>query len=345
MGKVKATREIYEGTLPLLIPEKVKPVKLPIRIKYKEYPMLDGSRKNLVQQVGDGAIIKRFEKTPVPQKKIDVVCPHFLELKWATGCPYDCSWCYLKGTFRFLPYKTKPHIKDFDKIKKHTQVFLEYVEEPEILNTGELADSLMYEGNKKSFVNFIVPLFENKSKHKVLFLTKSDRIQNLMKLDSHKQVITSFSLNAIPVACKWELKAPSVKRRIKAAKTLYDEGFEVRIRIDPMVPIENWEKLYLELIDDLFDSLIPERITLGSLRGLQSTINGATDTSWVKYLSEYSNWGKKIDINSRLAMYKNLISYLQKKHNFTKVAFCKESVAVWEILKLDYKEIRCNCVW
>ena len=66
-----------------------------------EYPLLDGSRQNLVKRVGDGSIITRFERTPLPARPTDVVCPHFLELKWATGCPFDCAWCYLKGTLRF----------------------------------------------------------------------------------------------------------------------------------------------------------------------------------------------------------------------------------------------------
>ena len=332
-------------TLTLLTPDKTIVSKPSIRIKYKMYQMLDGSKKELVQQVGDGLIIKRFDKTPVPEKKTDVVCPHFLELKWATGCPYNCSWCYLKGTFRFLPYKAKPHIKDFNKIRAHVETFLDWVKEPEVLNSGELADSLMFEGNKKSFVNFVVPFLEQQGKHKMLLLTKSDRIQNLLELESREQVIVSFSLNAILVAKEWELKAPSIEKRISAAKALYDKGYEVRIRIDPMVPVNDWEKLYLELIDILFNSFIPERITLGSLRGLQSTINGTEDKSWVKYLSEYSNWGKKIDINLRLAMYERLISCLKEKYNFTKIALCKETVAVWEILKLDYKKIKCNCVW
>ena len=333
------------GTLPFLTSEKLKVRKPAIRIKYKFYQMLDGSTKELVQQVGDGSIIKRFDKTPIPGKKTDVVCPHFLELKWATGCPYDCSWCYLKGTFRFLPYKAKPHIKDFNKIRAHVETFLDWVKEPEVLNSGELADSLMFEGNKKSFINFIVPFFEQQNKHKILLLTKSDRIQNLLRLNFHKQVVASFSLNAIPVAKEWELKAPSIEKRIVAAKALYDKGYEVRIRIDPMVPVNDWEKLYIELIDILFNSFIPERITLGSLRGLQSTINGTEDKSWVKYLSEYSNWGKKININLRLAMYERLISYLKEEYNFSKISLCKETVAVWEILKLDYKKIKCNCVW
>lgn len=322
-----------------------KITKPPVKITFKEYVMLDGTKKVLVERVGDGSIIRRFDKTPFPRKQTDVICPHFLELKWGTGCPYDCSWCYLKETLRFLPYGTNPHIKDLDKIKRHTQVFLEYVKESEILNSGELADSLMLEGNKKSFIKFIVPLFEGQNKHRLLLLTKSDRIQNLLRIDSHRQIIASFSLNALPVASEWEKKAPPVENRINAAKKLYKEGYEVRIRIDPMVPIENWEKFYTDLIDLIFDSFIPERITLGSLRGLQSTINGVKDKSWVKYLSESSNWGKKVDINARLAMYKKLISYLSEKYNYSNVALCKETKALWRILKLDYKKIKCNCVW
>ena len=83
-----------------------------VRIFTNEYELLEGGKKRLVQQVADGSIIKRFDKTPVPTKPTDVVCPHFLELKWAYGCQFNCAWCYLKGTFRFLETKTKPVFKD-----------------------------------------------------------------------------------------------------------------------------------------------------------------------------------------------------------------------------------------
>ncbi|KAF5430506.1 spore photoproduct lyase, partial [Candidatus Methanomarinus sp.] len=66
-----------------------------------------------------------------------------------------------------------------------------------------------------------------------------------------------------------------------------------------MLPVENWKQKYVELLDDVFSNLIPERITFGSLRGLQSTINNSTDKSWVEYLSEKSNWGKKVDFELR----------------------------------------------
>ena len=96
----------------------------------------------------------------MPQKPTDVVCPHFLELKWGYGCPFDCAWCYLKGTFRFLPTKTKPKVKDYEKIKLHLDTFLNTLGDAEVLNSGELADSLMSENGEKPFSKFIIPIFE-----------------------------------------------------------------------------------------------------------------------------------------------------------------------------------------
>ena len=308
--------------------------------------MLDRSTKVLVERVGDGSIIKRFDKTQVPEQDKDVICPHFLELKWATGCPYDCSWCYLKGTLRFLPRRTKPYIKDFERVGLHTETFLRNANSiPEILNTGEIADSLMLENSRKSFSRFIIPMFETQKRHKVLFLTKSNKINNLLDTKSHNQVIASFSLNAEPVAKRWERRAPTVKERINAASKLNLAGYETRIRIDPMIPVNNWEKQYKKLIDQIFRKLTPERITLGSLRGLQSTINGCDDRSWVKYLLESSNWGKKIEFNTRYFMYLRIIEYLEQEYDYDRVALCKETKGIWDKLNMDYRKIRCNCIW
>jgi spore photoproduct lyase len=315
-----------------------------LKIYYKDYHLITGTKKRLVERVNDGSIITRFDKTPLPKKNTDIVCPHFLELKWAYGCPYNCAWCYLKGTFRFRPNGKSPVIKEYKKIELHTRTFLEECKIPEILNTGEIADSLMGENRKIPFSKFIIPLFESQKIHKVLFLTKSANIENLLRLESHNQVIMSFSLNAIPVANRWE-KAPQIIKRLEAAKQLYKKGFEIRIRIDPMVPIKNWEKHYLYLVDLIFERFIPERITLGSLRGLQSTINGCTDKSWVKYLSEGSNWGKKIDKKVRYQMYLEVIFYLKKNYNYKKVSLCKETLEMWHMLGMDFKQIKCNCIW
>jgi len=314
------------------------------RVRLHRYWQLDGSQRILVQQVGDGSIIKRFDKTPIPRKKREVVCPHFLELKWAYGCPFDCAWCFLKGTLRLLDTKTQPVVKDYSKVQRHLESFFRNDgQSGEVLNTGELADSLMTENTHRPFSRFVIPLFEEQEQHKVLFLTKSNNIKNLIGMRKHTQVIVSFSLNARSVARKWE-RAPSAESRLKAAKILNELCYEVRVRIDPIVPIENWQKEYLEIIDSIFDKFVPERITLGSLRGLQSTINNAKDKSWVIFVKEPSSWGKKIAFETRYLIYNTIMKYLKSKYNYTKVALCKETIEMWDRLGMDYKTIQCNCL-
>ncbi|HIH44181.1 MAG TPA: hypothetical protein HA257_03605 [Candidatus Methanoperedenaceae archaeon] len=228
-------------------------------------------------------------------------------------------------------------------MKEHVSTFLNNGSPPEVLNTGELCDSLLSERSDNPFSKFIIPMFEGQKKHKILFLSKSTDVENLLKIDEHKNVIISFSLNAPAVSRKWE-KAPEVRDRIEAARKVAEAGYETRIRIDPMVPVFDWDKHYLRLIDTIFEQFTPERITLGSLRGLQSTINNSKDKTWVKFLSEKSNWGKKIDSEIRYEMYSTVIDYMKNKYTHSNVALCKETVGIWERLGLDYKRIRCNCL-
>ena len=314
-----------------------------LRVHYDEYTLLNGRRERLVSRVGDGSIVVRFDRTPVPKDLSDVVCPHFLELKWATGCPYKCAWCYLQGTFRFLEYRTKPRPKDFNEVRRHLAAFFEGDGvRPEILNSGELSDSLLTEKTKRPFSRFIMDVMATQKRHKVLFVTKSADIENLLKISNPEQAIVSFSVNAESVARRWE-KAPKVSDRLKAAERLKEAGFEVRIRIDPIVPVTGWTKHYSRLVDTVFERFTPDRITLGSLRGLQSTINNARDKSWIVYLGETSNWGKKIETQMRLDMYSTLIHQLRDDYGFDRVALCKETKAMWGALGLNYRRISCNC--
>ncbi|OPY26021.1 MAG: hypothetical protein A4E28_02735 [Methanocella sp. PtaU1.Bin125] len=317
----------------------------------KTYPTLNGSTEMRINKILDGTIIALFNKTPVPKNESDVVCPHFIELKWANGCKFDCAWCFLQGTYRFHPeWKNgSPKFKDYKTIEAHIKRFIaENSSEHELLNAGELSDALLSEGSNKPFSRFIVRVLDDydpQGKYRVLFLTKSTLVKNIVDLKRPDRIVMGFSLNADIVSKKWEHKAPTIKDRIKAAKKVYDAGYQTRVRIDPMVPIEKWKEHYSRLVDDIFSSFVPDRITIGSLRGLQSTINNSKDKSWVDYLSVSSNWGRKIDDETRYNMYNYLISYLNDNHKFSKIALCKETLGVWSRLKLNYKKIECNCTF
>jgi len=330
-------------------------VKMELPITLYPYRTLDGSLKWLVRRVDDGSIIKRFEATPYPTDSVDVVCHHFLELKWAAGCPYNCAWCYLQGTLRFMPEKKRPYIKKPypEKVEAHVKAFLDFVNywkeypEEEILNTGEIADSLMWEARNPPFSEVIIPLFEQQQRAKVLFLTKSDNVKNLLKINPHNRAIISFSLNTEPVAKRWEKGAPSPRDRIVAARKVYDVGYEVRVRFDPLVPYPEgeWQTYEKELVDAVFSEFTPERVTIGSLRGLQSTINEAEDKTWVDYLEEPSKWGRRVSFELRLETFQVIIDHLKNEYGYTNVALCKEPMRMWDSVGLDWRKCRCNCVW
>jgi spore photoproduct lyase len=297
-----------------------------------------------IEKIKDGSIITLFNKTPKPENLTDVVCPHFYELKWANGCNYNCAWCYLNGTYRFLSRGKKPYLKDINTTLSHLDEFFQTVTSHSyLLNSGELSDSLLFENDGAPISNFIIPKFVAQDQHKLLILTKSNNVNKLLKSNAQNHIIISFSFNSFKVSKRWE-KAPLVIDRIKAAKRLYDQGYQIRARIDPMVPIDGWRDDYILLVDTIFNNFIPERITLGSLRGLQSTINNSKDVSWTKYLTETSNWGKKIDIKNRLEMYSNIIDHLKTKYEYDNIALCKETIDIWNRMNLNYKKIKCNCV-
>lgn len=297
------------------------------------------------EKVFGKGILRYFQKTPS-----SIVCPHFWELNWAYGCPFDCAYCYLQGTFWG---KKEPRFVDLKSVLPTLEkAFEDKILEPSIFNSGELADSLM----NPSIMENIADKFEEQNKHKLLLLTKSNNVGFLLNRP-RKQTIVSFSLNAPEVARRWEKGAPSPEKRIEAAKKVNEIGYETRIRIDPMTPVKDWEKHYCDLVDMIFDAFEPSRITLGSLRGLQKTIRFCRDDSWTKYLiKDETGWGKKVGFALRLSLYSVVSNHLKEKHGFSEISLCKETPNIWKKLEMDpgsylgpnqnnWEKCKCNCVW
>lgn len=297
------------------------------------------------KRVYGGGIVRYFDKTPS-----DIVCPHFWQLNWAYGCRFECAYCYLQGTF--YGNKEHWHRPEEQVLTVLNQFFEEHQKDPQILNSGELTDSLVY----PHIMKHISDKFEEQDKHKLLILTKSGNIKPLV--DKHrKQTIFSFSLNAHEVWRQWEHKTPSPEKRIDAAKIALEIGDEVRVRIDPIFPIENWQKHYENLVYLLLSKLPqdPSRITLGTPRGLSKTLRFSKDRTWIKYFTENadnSGWGKKLPIPLRKEIYLFLYDKLDALgFDKSKIALCKETASIWKELGIDtgtypsWARCKCNCVW
>jgi len=337
------------------------------------FPITEGN-KYLLDLFPD--VIRKFRLVIVPQKwrctpfisffsksPPDIVCPSFWELKWAIGCPFKCDYCYLQGTFHG---NKAPRIKDLEKLKLQLKEFLEWATSEKlrvILNTGELTDSLaVIKWTRELLPILIDTIGIYEGYHKVLFVTKGGKAHVKPLLEKSGELIdfsvVSFSLNARKVAQLYEHGTSSPDDRLAAAKACQDIGFEVRIRLDPIIPIERWKEAYLELMHLMIVEygLIPARITIGTLRGLYKTIKYAENKAWIAFLKngERTGWGQKMKYEERAKIYKYIIEKLKEYGYKNPIAICKETLMMWKELDCFlgkpghfplWENVNCNCVY
>jgi spore photoproduct lyase len=298
--------------------------------------------------------IDYFDRTPD-----SIYCPHFWELKWSNYCPYRCAYCYLQGTYRGR--SKKELLFTFRDREELSAILYSFFHEPvwngkswgdiiyenlgvQVFNTGELADSLCMEHTDDPFSLFIIDIFSSQPYHKVLFLTKSDNVDNLLRIEPSNKAIISFSINAIQPAKQWEIGAPDPIRRLEAARRVKEHGYETRIRYDPIFPIDNWEHHYSDIIDETYNRLSPDRITLGTPRGLKNTIRFSKDKTWTKYFTVDTEWGRKLDPSLRYEIYTLMYSKIREYDPTVPISICKEEKSLWEQLKGYSFSKKCNCV-
>jgi len=263
--------------------------------------------------------VKLFDKTPP-----GVVCPHFYELILSNGCPYNCSYCYLKLTFRG---NTLPNIftNNWSDIEKELEAI-----DHGVMNTGELADSLAI---PPKLLPDAMKYFSKQEKKYLLLTTKSNNVKFFDRYDPTPQVIISFSVNCEIASSRFERGAPPPKERLKVAKELKMRGWRIRFRLDPIigeVGIINYQDICEEVA-----SIDPEIITIGSLRqfpGLKVFSKDAPSEG----LQRSSDGRMRYPVESRLEMYSQIKSWLHRQP-----ALCKETAEVWN--KLGWTFRGCNC--
>jgi len=249
--------------------------------------------------------------------------------------------CYLNGTYRFKKNEVgtivgkAPTFKDAIKTRKHVLSAMKDISTPTMFNCGEVSDGLLFPHILDSI---IIPAFKEASKkkgHKLLLLTKSTDIGFLYKAKAQDCVVCAFSVNAEWVSGTWEVGAPHPWERLSAAKKVSDWGYPVRLRIDPMVPVEDWQHGYRQLLDKIME-YVPntEVITIGSLRmtptNLRTCQSLQNDTSYTSYLTERNTRDIRAPESLRVEMYSFIINELRKRGYKGHVAICKETKSLWK---------------
>lgn len=289
-----------------------------------------------------------------------LMCPHFDRLKLAAnGCFYQCDWCYLKLTYRtvfpFITVRT-----EYPKIARQIQKRLNQSNEDVIFNSGELADSLSLE-HLTGAAQWFIPWFAKQPNGYLFMLTKSDNVDDILNLEHNNHTIIAWSMNNEEVSRKFEIGAPSFQSRLNAAQKAQEAGYPVRIRLDPIVPMDGWQERYKDTIKQIFQRIHPERVTLGTLRFEAGFYNQRNSifTSGPELPDELEKMqpmfppkemaGKKrpavgkysYDEHKRAEIFSFAIDEI-RKYSDCRIALCKESADVWRNVGLELS--RCSCV-
>jgi spore photoproduct lyase len=243
------------------------------------------------------------------------------------------------------------HFVNYDRMYKDIEKFDRQCipDTLRVLNLGELGDPLAVD-DVTGLSEQLVPFMPAHAPHtKLLFLTKSDCVWNLLDVEHDGQTIVSFSVNTDKVWQYLEHRTPSPTDRLKAARKVQDAGYEVRLRIDPLVRYSTWEKDYRRLTEMIFDHFEPSRITIGEYRpaeGLSNHIKARfPESSLLKVNgSLISEAGKlRYPREYRIEMFRAIVDGIRRCDKKVQIALCKETPQVWKAVGLDGEGLCCNC--
>lgn len=157
---------------------------------------------------------------------------------YGCGCQHDCSYCYAKSllSFRNLWDAENPSVADIKKIENK----IKKIPKGTILRLGGMTDCFQpCELNNRVTYETIKLL--NKYEIGYLIVTKSDIVARdeyieIMNKDlAHIQITVTMLDDDKYKELKYE-KASLPSKRIEAIKKLQEKGFDIAIRLSPLIP-------------------------------------------------------------------------------------------------------------
>ncbi len=210
-----------------------------------------------------------FKLTPIPPSAD-------WQFHLAEGCPAHCQYCYLAGSL-----SGPPVIRVFANLPQILENLAAY-ESPELVTTYEVScytDPLSIEHLTGSLAECI-RYFGTRSNAHLRWVSKFNEVNDLLSLPHNGHTHCRMSVNATSIALKFEGGTASVASRLRALRSLADNGYPVGLVIAPIMPIDDWQMHYSQLFDSISSALdincnltfelISHRFTPGSKEVLQT---------------------------------------------------------------------------
>jgi spore photoproduct lyase len=212
----------------------------------------------------------------------------------AEGCPAHCQYCYLAGSLKGPPvtraYANLPEIlgglEAYVGRGAITSKMAHRAGEGTTFEASCYTDPLGIEHLTGSLSAAIEHFGRWDAEVQLRFTTKYDGVEPLLGLAHRRRTRVRFSVNAEPVANRFEGGTARLGARIGALRAMALAGYPIGLTVAPIMPIEDWREHYAALFDnvaaalagaadpDLTVELITHRFTPGSKTVLEGWYPG-----------------------------------------------------------------------
>ena len=204
----------------------------------KEFLML---KQNLI--IG----VRKTHKFVENHKTSDYLVPYT-----SSGCTASCMYCYLVCNYNKCSY-----LRLFVNREQMLEKIIKVSEKSEKELTFEIGSNsdLILENTITQNLPWTIENFKNAKKGRLTFPTKFDMVEDILSLDHQGKVTVRMSVNPEEIINNVEFGTSRLEGRIQAINKLKEAGYKIGILIAPVIMVENWKNLYLELIKQLESKL------------------------------------------------------------------------------------------
>ena len=279
-------------------------------------------------------------------------CPNYWHFSPYGFCPYGCHYCYLAGTPGVWFSPTVKIFLNLEEILAQVDRRATQLARPTAFYLGKLQDGLALEP-LSGYARTMVPWFARHPYARMVILTKSADVENLLDLDHAGRTILSWTVNALEVTRRFERNTPDVMARIEAMRRCAQAGYPVRSVVMPIIPVDDWQKIYGCFISALLESVALSRITLGSIcsypqaqRLMELKLGKENAVSYLldRGPPKSADGRLRFRRSTREEVYRYLVECIQRQHPDLEIGLCLEDESMFASLGLQESIGRCNCV-
>ncbi|MBM4034934.1 MAG: hypothetical protein FJ291_24590 [Planctomycetes bacterium] len=281
----------------------------------------------------------------------DIVCPNYLHFSPSAYCSYACAYCYLAGSCSTVVAPVTKVFVNLEDVLAAIARRARRLAVPTSFYLGKLQDALALDP-LTGFSRVLVPFFAAQPLARLVMLTKSGCVGNLLAQDHQGHTAVSWSVNPEAVCREFEGGAPPLARRLDAARRCQKAGYPIRFIIMPILPIADWRRRYAQLVEALFASCRPGRITLGGICSYGTALRltkGAlgADNLIARHVSRQpsADGRRRFSRELRAELYSHIIAEIRRHEPGLPIALCLEEPELWQACAVSSARPLCNCVW